>query len=447
MSLRYRDANGVESIIAGLTPGGDIEAGAVDTRNGVFSFSVASGSHEKFTVTFDTPMIDNDYIVDIWSDIHNMEYLTFNIEGKRANGFDVNVNNAYGATITRSGIKYKAYKVYTVQHAAQNAEDIANIKAVIPSTASSSNKLATSNDVITLATDTYSRLDDLEDLVPTGASVTNQLATKDNIDTVTANANSRLKVVDIIPSTPADGDVILFIGSEVGYRKGGIYQYSTSTTSWVLISTADIEVDSAIDSTSENPVQNKVIAEALDDKQDLEFIGTMAEWDALATAQKKEYKIANITNDVIGGEVADSVTDGLMSPVTSNAVYDAIAAATVAIPSAASANNKLVTNNEIDNGHNKGAGSRTFKIDNAQMSVWPVVIFIGFIGNVGNIAVLYDGVNKINLATNATIPASSAPLITYNTNTGIGTFACIPDSQGTYGGGVCCSIIGAKWID
>lgn len=52
------------------------------------------------------------------------------------------------------------------------------------------------------------------------------------------------------------------------------------------------------------------------------FVGTRAQWDVLSTADKIKYNEAHITDDVIGGEVADVVQNGLMSPVTSNAVAD-----------------------------------------------------------------------------------------------------------------------------
>ena len=39
MSLRYRNEDGSESIVSGLTPGGDIEAGAVATRSGTYYLS------------------------------------------------------------------------------------------------------------------------------------------------------------------------------------------------------------------------------------------------------------------------------------------------------------------------------------------------------------------------------------------------------------------------
>lgn len=56
------------------------------------------------------------------------------------------------------------------------------------------------------------------------------------------------------------------------------------------------------------------------------FTGTRAEWDALTTAEKKEYDIANITDDLAGGEliVSDEVTAGDLNPVTSNAVAKAL---------------------------------------------------------------------------------------------------------------------------
>lgn len=88
----------------------------------------------------------------------------------------------------------------------------------------------------------------------------------------------------------------------------------------------EIDVDSAISSSSENPVQNKVIKAALDDKQDNIFEGTLAQWQALPSATKAEYSLVVITDDAdYVGNIVDSVTDGNMSAVTSNAVFDALA--------------------------------------------------------------------------------------------------------------------------
>lgn len=56
------------------------------------------------------------------------------------------------------------------------------------------------------------------------------------------------------------------------------------------------------------------------------FVGTTQEWDALTAAEKAQYKVVNLTNDIVGGEivVVDEVEDGNLNPVTSNAVYDSI---------------------------------------------------------------------------------------------------------------------------
>jgi len=290
MSIRYRSQDGIETIVSGLTPGGDIEAGAVAFREGTVEFAATgSASYSDATVTFSDPMPDTDYVVTFIpaEGAYEFRVIPAIIAGsKTVTGFKCRCYNNDASTGRNYVIyHYTAFKLYTVQHAAQNAEDIANIKAVIPSTASSTNKLATSNELNTLATDTDSRLDDLEDLVPTGASVSNQLATKDNIDTVTTNANSRLKVVDIIPSTPVDGDVILYTGNEVGYRKGGIYQYAATPGAWVLISTADVDLS----------------------HYETSFTGTTAEWNALSSTEQNKYDLVSLTDDVESNRMREGV--------------------------------------------------------------------------------------------------------------------------------------------
>jgi len=54
------------------------------------------------------------------------------------------------------------------------------------------------------------------------------------------------------------------------------------------------------------------------------FVGTTQKWDALTAAEKAQYKVVNLTNDAVGGDmvVVDTVEDGNFNPVTSNAVYD-----------------------------------------------------------------------------------------------------------------------------
>lgn len=65
---------------------------------------------------------------------------------------------------------------------------------------------------------------------------------------------------------------------------------------------------------------------SVDDSVTATFTGTQAEWDALTSAEKAEYEIVNITDDVANGGmvVVNTVADGNMNAVSSNAVYDAI---------------------------------------------------------------------------------------------------------------------------
>ena len=63
--------------------------------------------------------------------------------------------------------------------------------------------------------------------------------------------------------------------------------------------------------------------------KNLVFKGTLAEWEALTTAQKKTYDEALITNDMDTGEVVNAVTNGDMRAVTSNAVYDTLVNTTI----------------------------------------------------------------------------------------------------------------------
>ena len=105
MSLRYRDQNGDTTIIAGLTPGGDIEAGAVATRSGTYDLSGTNWVRQN--ITFDSPMSDADY--EIITEEHYCAGYTsgqFLIENKTANGFTIGIyftsntspNNRYNGT-------------------------------------------------------------------------------------------------------------------------------------------------------------------------------------------------------------------------------------------------------------------------------------------------------------------------------------------------------------
>ena len=55
------------------------------------------------------------------------------------------------------------------------------------------------------------------------------------------------------------------------------------------------------------------------------FTGTTAQWGALTNEQKAKYDIVNLTDDGETGDVVDAITNGVMNPPTSNAVFDKFA--------------------------------------------------------------------------------------------------------------------------
>jgi len=302
MSLKYRDKNGAEHVLAGLTPGGDIEYGAVATRQGTVTIpSLAANTLTTTEITFSESMPDNDYEVTFTvSSLNgpqggNTSFMPFS---KTPNGFIVAGYNGNSAVVEGTKLMWKAFKLYTVADAEALYSTVQDIEAMIPSSASSTNKFATADDLRTETRTLDRRLDDVEDVIPSSASIINKLATKEEVEEAMENAG--LQVCSEVPSSPTDKDVMLYIGEETGFTKGGIYQYTADPGAWVLISTADVDLS----------------------KYETSWTGTKAEWDALPANEKKQYKIANITDDVIGGEVADVVVDGDMRPVTSNAVFE-----------------------------------------------------------------------------------------------------------------------------
>lgn len=185
MSVKYRNASGQETIIAGLTPGGDIEAGAVMTRKGAFTVPALNAQKSTDTpvqVTFESPMPDNDYLVEIYPNVATIE--NFNVKAKAANGFQVIVMNASTWVQSSYTCYYIATKTYTVQHAQQNAESIAAIEAMIPTGAGSSNKLVTSTQLSALDSDLNGKISNIEDAIPAGASISNKLVTVSDLDAI-----------------------------------------------------------------------------------------------------------------------------------------------------------------------------------------------------------------------------------------------------------------------
>lgn len=322
MSIRFRDKNGIERVVSGLTPGGDIEYGAVATRQGTIAIpSLAANAVTTTEITFSESMPDNNYEVTLTvSSLNgpqggNTLFMPFS---KTPNGFILAGYNGNSAVVEGTTLVWKAFKLYEVADAEQLYSKVTDIEAMVPSNASSTNKFATADDLRTDVRGLDRRLDDVEDVIPTSASITNKLVTESDLSSVEIDKVEDINDVEL--TNIQDGQTLIWDNTNSKWINGqGGKTYTAGDG--INISNTD-EISAKIDDTSITTDSNDALKVA--DTYKTIFVGTQAQWDALSTADKVKYDEAHITDDVIGGEVADEVTNGLMSPVTSNAVYDAL---------------------------------------------------------------------------------------------------------------------------
>lgn len=117
------------------------------------------------------------------------------------------------------------------------------------------------------------------------------------------------------PTIPAAANDATITITQGGVTKGSFTTNQGTNATIDIDAGASITVDSAIDSTSENPVQNKVIAEALNDKQDTLVSGTSI----------KTINGSSIlgSGDITTGNVSSSTVNTILQ--ITQADYDALA--------------------------------------------------------------------------------------------------------------------------
>ena len=268
MSIYYRDKNGSRRVVAGMTPGGDLAMGASTTRSGTISCEASSTqSYCQKTVTFTDPMPDGNYIIEIQPSSGAWEEEQWTCVNKSANGFTFVVHNInHTAPFVATTFYYNAFKLYEVSEAEQNASDITTIKSYIPASTTDSNKLVNASELADV---------DLEDL-------------------------SDVDVTSIV-----DGQTLIWDDTNskwVNGQGGKVY-------------TEGLGID--IDANDKISVDQTYVPTT--------FTGTTAEWNALSSAEKAKYTLVSLTDDAdYVGNIVDAVTNGEMSAVTSNAVYDAL---------------------------------------------------------------------------------------------------------------------------
>ena len=104
---RYKvnQTDGSLSLISGH---GKAEYGASTVRTGRVNFAITADTNITQSITFNEPMPDADYLVDIFN-ISQHSFWT--ISGKTANGFNLHIRST--ATDPTYGVTYTAFKLYT----------------------------------------------------------------------------------------------------------------------------------------------------------------------------------------------------------------------------------------------------------------------------------------------------------------------------------------------
>ena len=147
MSIKYRNSQGVETLVAGTSPSGELVPSVTYIQSGTVTFSCGADSWTTVDVTFATPMPDTDYLV--VTDSGETAYVHVqNATTKRTTGFTMIIWNR--DAVSNTGIiRWTAFKPITDEQVRldegqieQNASDISAINSKIPSTASSTEKLA-----------------------------------------------------------------------------------------------------------------------------------------------------------------------------------------------------------------------------------------------------------------------------------------------------------------
>jgi hypothetical protein len=107
MSVSFRDGNGIETVVSGLTPGGDLELGVTGQRTGtVTTTAIPAGGTITQAITFAEPFVKEfDYEVIVHA---TAGFDTGLISNKTVNGFSVQVINQTSAESTCT-IDYNAF--------------------------------------------------------------------------------------------------------------------------------------------------------------------------------------------------------------------------------------------------------------------------------------------------------------------------------------------------
>lgn len=225
---------------------------------------------------------------------------------KAGNVFTIHIQDAIGTT--EENIDMSSYAT---------ASDLSTVQGKIPSTASSSNKLATASDVSAVASDVSA----IEDVIPSGATSSNKLATASDISGITekipsgasssnklATASDITGITEKIPSNASSSNKLV--------PSSKLEEYQTVNLSTTIAGQTTVEdalskcapVD-AITNGNMNPVTSNAVFDSLADKTDNEFLGN---YEGIASsiedAIARAFNAITVTNKTITGYFSYSGT-------------------------------------------------------------------------------------------------------------------------------------------
>ena len=222
MSLKYRDVNGVETSIAGMNGlSGELVPSVSYYQKGNFTItSQASGAVKNNAVTFSTPMPDADYVV-VATTSQGAE-CRLDVRGKTTTGFNIQTYNMSSNTAPTVTVQWQAFKLMTdesrvLDEAAieQNAADIEDLQ--------DDKQDKTLETPLTIGGASRTTVEDalggLNEVVPSGASTSNKLVTQNNLPkkktgTISSGSTGNNSISE---TGYAGGTLVLFEGNNYGH--------------------------------------------------------------------------------------------------------------------------------------------------------------------------------------------------------------------------------------
>lgn len=131
-----------------------------------------------------------------------------------------------------------------------------------------------------------------------------------------------IDTVQDLPATANEGDVYI-----VGLQNEEKVEYVYTINGWEYLGTMAVKVDDVMSTTSENPVQNKVVNAAKQDKidtshkLDADLVNDLSSTNKFTTASEKQTWNGKQDALVIGTNLDNTPVENSTNPITSGGVY------------------------------------------------------------------------------------------------------------------------------